>query len=151
MRLELKIPPPVVAFFCVAAMWGLTKLSSEFDFDFSYRKSVALVLLIVGLVIDILALTSFKKNQTTINPMQPEQSSILITSGIYKFSRNPMYLGLLLILTACVMFLGSTPFIMLPIFIFYITRFQILPEEIILQKKFPKSYVLYKSRVRRWI
>ncbi len=152
MNLELKIPPPIVALVCVAGMWGLSSKFPELDFDFFNRRLVATLIMFTGLGIDFLALAKFKQKQTTINPMKPEQSSELVVTGIYKFTRNPMYLGLLFILSACAMFFSNiATIIMLLVFVGYITKFQIIPEERIMQEKFKQSYEEYKLKVRRWI
>lgn len=152
MNLELKIPPPFIALICAVLMWVLGRLFADFDFDFSYRKLISALLLSTGISIDLLALFKFRQKQTTINPMKPDKSTELVITGIYKLSRNPMYLGLVFILCSGVMFLGNAAsLIMLPVFIFYITKFQILPEETIMQEKFPESFSEYKQKVRRWL
>jgi len=84
--------------------------------------------------------------------MRPEKASSLVSSGIYKLTRNPMYLGLLLVLLAWAVFLSNAlPFIFLPAFIIYINQFQIGPEEIALSSAFGQEFEAYKSRVRRWL
>lgn len=84
--------------------------------------------------------------------MKPESSSKIVTSGLYRFSRNPMYVGLLVVLLGYAIWLGGiTPFLMLPLFIFLITTQQIIPEEEILENKFGQEYLDYKMRVRRWL
>ena len=152
MSLELKIPPPVVALCTATVMWAITKLLPISGFDFPGRTLVTILLLMVGLLIDILALIKFRQAQTTINPMQPQQSNQLVTSGVYKISRNPMYLGLLLVLISWGIYLGHFIALLMPVmFVLYITKFQIIPEEKIMQEKFGESFQDYKFVVRRWI
>jgi protein-S-isoprenylcysteine O-methyltransferase Ste14 len=84
--------------------------------------------------------------------MKPQNTTGIVTSGLYKFSRNPMYVGLLIILTGYAIWLGSvTPFLLLPLFYWLITQMQIKPEERILQQKFGQEYLDYKNTVRRWL
>ena len=152
MNLELKIPPPIIALVCAALMWILGRSFTGLDFNFLNRKLVSALLLLVGLSIDIFALFKFRQKQTTINPMKPDMSTELVITGIYKHSRNPMYLGLVFILCSWVMFLGNAAsIILLPAFVLYITKFQISPEEKIMQEKFSESFSEYKQKVRRWI
>ncbi len=152
MNLELRIPPPLVALICAVLIWALNRLFTQFDYDFTGQRSIAIFLLAVGLTIDTLALLKFRQQKTTINPMKPNESTDLVITGVYKFSRNPMYLGLLIILCAWTLYVGNLiSIVVLPIFIFYITKFQVLPEEAIMLKKFDQSYVEYKQKVRRWI
>jgi len=84
--------------------------------------------------------------------MKPEKASSLVTTGIYRFTRNPMYLGLLFVLFAWAVFLASVWALLGPVaFVFYIDRFQIAPEEAILAGMFGAAYTEYKARVRRWL
>jgi protein-S-isoprenylcysteine O-methyltransferase Ste14 len=95
---------------------------------------------------------AFRRAQTTINPLRPANASSLVTSGIYRFSRNPMYLGLLLVLIGWALRLSSLPALAGPlIFLLYIRRFQIAPEEEALAARFGKAYSEYTARVRRWL
>lgn len=99
-----------------------------------------------------LALAVFRQAGTTINPMSPDKSSYLVTSGIYRLSRNPMYVGLLLLLAAWGVYLANVvSFLGLPAFALYMNHFQIVPEEQVLQTKFADEFVAYKQRVRRWL
>ena len=95
---------------------------------------------------------SFKRAQTTINPLRPTNASSLVTSGVYRFTRNPMYLGLLLLLLGWSVYLSSVVALVGPVFlVLYLGRFQIAPEERALTAKFGKDYLDYTSRVRRWL
>jgi len=95
---------------------------------------------------------SFQKAKTTFNPLKPDAASSLVASGIYRVSRNPMYVGFLLVLTGWAMWLSHPlPFLFLPIFVGYMNRFQISPEERVLSAKFGEEYDTYKQSVRRWL
>ena len=108
-------------------------------------------MLLAGLL-DLSSLYLFFKKRTTPNPMKPEFTTGLVTNGLYKISRNPMYLGLLTILIGFAIYLGNlTSFLVLPAFYFVITEMQIKPEERMLEKKFSEEYLAYKNKVRRWL
>jgi len=152
MSLKLKIPPPVIGLVCALIMWLISRVFDSFDFDFPSRKLIALGLFCLALSIDFLALLKFKSLKTTINPIKPEDSSSLVDSGVYKYTRNPMYLGLLIILFSWGLYLGNfISMLLLPIFVWYITVFQIIAEEEILENIFNEKYNQYKQKVRRWI
>ena len=103
-----------------------------------------------GIILNLIADGAFKKAKTTVKPFQ--ESTSLVTTGVFSLSRNPMYLGFVLILIGSGILLGSlTPFIILPIFIVLINRNFISIEEQMLQDKFGKEWSEYKSKVRRWI
>jgi len=151
--IDLKIPPPVVA--CVMA--GLMYLCQDFFASFFIlvledKLIIALVIAALAALIDFLALCSFLKAKTTFNPIQANKVSALVTSGVYRFSRNPMYVGNLLFLSAWWVYLG-TPLnvIFLVAYVFYINKFQIAPEERILTERFSGQYLDFCQRVRRWI
>jgi protein-S-isoprenylcysteine O-methyltransferase Ste14 len=150
--LVLKVPPLAVGVLLAALMWLVSRAMPALSFVFLGRKSLALSFAITGAMIIIVGVASFRRAKTTINPMKPESSSSLVVSGIYKFSRNPMYLGFLLVLVGWAVFLSNAlAFIFLPVFICYMNRFQIEPEEKALAGKFGQEFVDYKSRVRRWL
>jgi protein-S-isoprenylcysteine O-methyltransferase Ste14 len=106
----------------------------------------------VGFITGILGVVTFARAKTTVNPTKPQSSSSLVSWGVYRVTRNPMYLGGLFILTGWAMFL-STPvvFLFLPGYILYINRFQIVPEERVLTSLFGAEFIAYKSRARRWL
>ena len=150
--LELKVPPLAVGALLAALMWLVSRLVPGFNFVFRGREFLALTLAIAGTMIIVLGVASFRRANTTINPMKPESSSSLVISGIYKLSRNPMYLGFLLVLVGWAVFLSNAlAFVFLPAFVFYMNRFQIEPEEKSLAGKFGQEFLDYKSRVRRWL
>jgi len=99
-----------------------------------------------------LGIVSFRQARTTVNPMKPDTTSSLVVSGIYRWTRNPMYLGFLLVLLGWALFLSNAlAFVLLPAVIFYMDRFQIEPEERALHSLFGQQFVIYTSRVRRWL
>lgn len=150
--MELKIPPPILALFLGFLMWSLAKNIDLGFFTFELQGIMALILLVTGIAIDIAAIIPFRIAKTTVNPMKPSKASQLVNTGIYKFSRNPMYLGSLVLLMALMVWLGNIiNVVFLFLFIWYITRFQIKPEEKVLSTLFGEQYMLYKEQVRRWV
>ena len=149
--LELKIPPPVVALLVAAAMWGLVFVVPPTASP-SFRGALALAIAAVGIAFSISGVTAFAKAKTTKNPMKLQAATSLVVAGVYKFTRNPMYVGLLFLLLAWSVFLWSAWVLLGPfLFIAYISRFQIAPEEKALATLFGGEYETYKARVRRWL
>ena len=150
--LEHKIPPPVVGLSCAALAWAVARYTPGFGFEWTLQPVVVALLVVLGAGVDLWALLAFRSARTTVNPLAPGRSSVVVTSGIYRLSRNPMYLGMALLLMAWCVFLGN-PLALLSVVLFwgYITRFQILPEERALLAKFGAPYARYLSEVRRWI
>lgn len=150
--LELKIPPPLVALSLAAFIWQLSKtlpVSLALPFDTFW---LAIAVAGAGIGCDMAALVAFFRARTTINPLSPGNTRALVVSGIYRYSRNPMYLGLACLLTAWTFYLGQ--WLLLPlvaVFVLYINRFQIQPEERILTALFGDEYRDWLRRVPRWI
>lgn len=150
--LDLRIPPPVVALLAAGAMWGTARLAPLIDLPQSVRIGAAIVCTLAGVGIDIAGIVSFRLAKTTANPMKPAKTSALVRSGIYGLTRNPMYLGSVLILVAWAVYLSSAWALLGPVaFVLYMNRFQIAPEERALASKFGAPYADYRSRVRRWL
>lgn len=148
--LELKVPPPAVALTFALLMWLISWAVPQLGFDFPGHIVVAVAFALAGTIIAVLGVASFRRAKTTINPMKPESSTSLVVSGIYKFTRNPMYLGLLLVLAGWAVFLSNVlAFLLLPAFVLYMNRFQIEPEERALRARFPEEFAAYERRVRR--
>lgn len=146
------VPPPVVVAIIGVVMWAVGRKLELGKFEAALQAPVAGVLLIVGLSLMIVAVASFIAAKTTVNPLRPSRTSSLVTTGIFRISRNPMYLGDLLVLAALAVWLGNVVnVVLLVFFIWYINRFQIIPEERALTNLFGESYVAYFSRVRRWL
>jgi protein-S-isoprenylcysteine O-methyltransferase Ste14 len=150
--LELKIPPPIVALCVALLMWLTTRVIAPFDVPHGLRLSAALALGCVGVVLDLAGLFLFVQAKTAINPLNPGSATSLVSTGIYRATRNPMYLGLLLILLGWATFLANgLAYLIAPLFVLYINRFQIDPEERVLLQKFGPSFSAYKTKVRRWL
>lgn len=150
--LELRIPPPLVALIIAILMWLSTLLVAPLAVPTSVRLIVAGVLAIAGVGCGIAGVRAFRRARTTINPTTPNAASALVIGGIYRLTRNPMYLGVLTVLLAWAAFLANGVALLLALsFVFYINRFQIAPEERALSSLFPQDYASYKNRVRRWI
>lgn len=151
--LELKIPPPLVAVVVAGAMYAAATLHAPaWALPLSVRVVVALGLAGVGVAFDLAGMLSFRKAKTTINPLTPQRSSAVVTHGVYRFTRNPMYVGLVLILLGLAVYLASPWALLGPLaFGAFITRFQIQPEERALTARFGTAYTDYCARVRRWL
>ena len=152
--LELKIPPVAVVLVVAVLMGLITRLLPEFHLDLP-RDTVRLIAVVIatgGVLFAAAGVWSFRKAQTTVNPTRPDASSSVVTTGVYRVSRNPMYVGILLVLTAWALFLSNAlALVGLPLFILYMNRFQIGPEERTLSAKFGEAYQTYRERVRRWL
>ena len=152
MNLELKVIPPVQAVISATCMYGLAYLLPNFIFQWSMSWLLITLLLLVATTVGILALHDFRKHKTTFHPHTPEKTSTVVNTGVYAYSRNPMYIAILLLLTAFAIYLQNySCFAIIPLFIGYITRFQIIPEERILNRLFPDDFKSYCQKVRRWI
>lgn len=150
--MHLKIPPPIIFASALALLYLGSWLLPQASVTLLGGTWVALVLALVGLALGGQAVFAFVRAKTTVHPLRPEEASTLVTGGFYRFSRNPMYLGLAFLLMAFAVFWGTlTAVVILPAFIWYITEFQIKPEEERLAEKFEDAYVDYLNRVRRWI
>lgn len=149
-RLDLKIPPLLVGVVAAMGMWLVSYTLPAFAYP--PLRIVAVGIAIAGAVLTGSAMLSFWIAQTTANPLKPSSASFLVTSGVYRFTRNPMYLGLLLLLTGWALYVANVlAFVFLPAFILYMNLFQIKPEERALTARFGKQYLEYASRVHRWI
>ena len=150
--MRLIVPPPLQAGVCAGGMWLVAKYVPEFAVDFQWSTYFTAFLVFIGVCIDFAALAVFFRSKTTVSPIAPQKTSRLVVSGVYKFSRNPMYLGLAFILSGFGFWLENlATFLFIPVFIWYVTRYQIIPEEEILLEKFGLEYADYVSKVRRWI
>lgn len=149
--MELKLPPAVI-FILFGFIMNFLGMFLPFGFfDFFGRDILVKVLTYLAVFVVIVALVQFYRNKTTVDPVHPTKTSNLVTNGVYKFTRNPMYLSMMLLLLAFGVYLGNA-FNTLTVagFVGYMNRFQILPEERILGKKFGKEYNQYLSKTRRW-
>ncbi|MFC3199576.1 methyltransferase family protein [Parapedobacter deserti] len=152
--MDAKIPPDIILLSCGTLMWLLARYLPGFGFEIGYHAVLALIIFLSGLVIIFSAKATLYKHGTTERPGRrslPEVST-LVTTGIYGFSRNPVYLGMAVLLIGwTVMLTNWTAIIGVAVFAGVITGFQIIPEEKTLEYVFGDEYRRYKSRVRRWI
>ena len=146
----LKIPPPLLVLILVVSNYFSSK---KIDLILLPNQDItSIIIFLIGMLILINPIFKFIKSKTTIDPIKFKKVNKLITSGIYRYSRNPMYLGLLILVTSTSIFYLNIFSITTPVFFYYwINRFQIKREEIFLTKKFGKEYLLYKTKTRRWI
>ncbi len=150
--MRLVIPPPVQLLICVALMWVAARAAPYLSVDAAFLKAVGVTLIAGGILLEVAAVIVFIRNRTTPNPLKPENARVLITDGLYRISRNPMYLGIAIVLTGWFLWLGNLlSFPVIPLFLWYNTQFQIKPEEEALEEKFGDDYRTYKNDVRRWV
>lgn len=150
--LKLKIPPPVYLLAFAGLMWAIhTGLPLLHLIPAPWNK-LGLGLIAVAVIVDFWSLGLFFRAHTTFNPLHPERTQALVTTGTYRYTRNPMYVGMLIILSGWGFWLGSvSPLLLLPVFVWVLTVQQIVPEEIMLEQKFGDAYLGYKARVVRWL
>ncbi len=150
--LENKVPPPLVALVFGGLMGGASLGLPGLELAWSTRLLLALPLIGAGLLFVLAGGISFRLARTTVNPLKPEAASALVTSGIYRYTRNPMYVGFALWLLAWGLYLAS-PLVLLGVlgFVLYMNRLQIAPEERALGRLFGADFTDYRQRVRRWL
>jgi protein-S-isoprenylcysteine O-methyltransferase Ste14 len=150
--LNLKIPPPAIMVLCGAFAWLLARSAPGFTFILPARITIAVILALAGISLALSGVLAFRKVQTTLNPHTPEKSSSIVQSGPYAFTRNPMYLGLVLVLLGfCTYLANPLSLLAVVVFVAYTMRFQIIPEEQVLLERFGEYYEQYVQSVRRWI
>jgi protein-S-isoprenylcysteine O-methyltransferase Ste14 len=150
--LELRIPPVALVLLFVVTMWLLSGSVQSLALALPWRAPVAFMLWSAGFAIALAGLFEFRRAKTTVNPLTPEAATAIVTSGIYRWSRNPMYVGLLLALIGWGVWLSHLlAFALLPFFILYMNRFQIEPEERALSAKVGGLFRDYQRSVRRWL
>nr|WP_067296142.1 isoprenylcysteine carboxylmethyltransferase family protein [Marinobacterium profundum] len=151
-NLELKIPPVALVLICAVLMWLVSVFLPQHGLPDTIARVVALVFVAASTMIGVLGVGAFIKAKTTVDPLLRHKTSSLVTSGVYGFSRNPMYLGMLGLLVGFGLFLGSLYSLSLCVgFVLYLNRFQIEPEERMLAAQFPAEFARYQAEVRRWI
>lgn len=150
-KLELKVPPLLLVCICLILMWWLGGGVTHSAIPMIARIFILFSISVLAIVVCLLGVWEFKLKKTTINLISPKSSHHLVQTGIYKYSRNPMYLSFVLFLTAFAVFLSSVYATVVPIFIGYITMFQIKPEEAVLRQLFGNDYREYAEKARRWL
>lgn len=150
--LELKIPPVVLVVLFALAMWLVALWLPSVALPAVWGQVSAVVLAAAGIAVALAGVLAFRQANTTVDPRVPQQTSSLVIRGIYRYSRNPMYLGFLLLLAALACYLMSAAaMVLLPLFVMYMNRWQISPEERYLLQKFGAEYQAYTKQVRRWL
>jgi protein-S-isoprenylcysteine O-methyltransferase Ste14 len=150
--LESRIPPVALTVIAASLMWFASLTVPAFDFSLPANVGCSAGFVLAGALTCLAGVCSFRRAKTTVNPMKLDSSSVLVASGIYKYSRNPMYLGFVLILFGWALFLSNAlALLLLPAFVLYMSRFQIWPEERALLSLFGKDYKQYHAKVRRWL
>lgn len=151
-RFELKIPPPVQWLVMAALAILLARMFPGLGFPFAGHRVLAVVLALAGVCSGIAGMAEFRRARTTIDPHRPGDASALVHAGIYRYTRNPMYLGLLLVLLGLAAWLAHVlALLCAAAFVAGVTSFQIKPEERILRQRFGAPYEDYLRRVRRWL
>lgn len=147
---KLKIPPPILVIILITSIYFS---SDKLDLiSVPYRTLFSIVILSIGILVIINPVVKFIKSKTTVNPVEFKNVEKLVTSGIYKYSRNPMYLGMIMIIISTTVYYLNFYSLLTPfIFYFWINRFQIKREEVFLEEKFGQEYLSYKTKTRRWI
>ena len=150
MFLNTKIPPPIIAILFAVMIFYF---SDNFAYiDLPFKIYISIFFIVLGFIVTFSSARNFKKKDTTVNPMKPNETSKLVTDGFFKITRNPMYLGMLLFLLGLSIYNGLiVGLIFLPLFVGYITFFQIIPEESAMIEIFGEDYKAYMKKVRRWI
>ena len=150
--LEKRIPPLLLVLTFGAVMWGVAALTPPLGADEAFFDIIAGAIFILGTLFPVAGVVAFRRASTTVDPRTPEASSALVISGIYRYTRNPMYVGFALWLLAWSVFLGSAWALLGVVgFVWYMNRYQITPEEKALRELFGDAFRDYERRVRRWL
>ena len=150
--MKLVIPPPLQGLIVAAVMWAVHSWAPGFAVDVPGRKAAAISVGAIGVAMEIAAIITFFRARTTVNPLKPANASRIVSTGLFRLSRNPMYLALLLVLIGWGLWLGNLlGAVLIALWVLYITEFQIKPEEQALREKFGAEYEDYCRRTRRWI
>ena len=148
----LRILPGIQVLFFSSAMLVISRYAIKASFSFTGINEFALICLTGGVVMIGSGIVIFRKAETTVAPLHPDKATSLVTRGIYQYTRNPMYFGLLLILFSFGLYLQNlASMFALPIYVWFISKYQIIQEEEALYKVFGDDYQNYQDRVRRWI
>lgn len=150
--LELKVPPPLVLIVAALLMFAAATLTPSLTFSLPGNSVWAALIAVLGIAVVGAGVVAFRRAKTTVNPMRVHETSSLVTNGVFRISRNPMYVGMLLLLVAWAVHLANAAAILgLPLFVLYIARFQIAPEERSLQALFGEAFVAYTKATRPWL
>jgi protein-S-isoprenylcysteine O-methyltransferase Ste14 len=150
--LETRIPPPLVMLWCAGIGWLASRLWPGAVLPVPMPALLATGVVAFGVLLNLMPKLAFRRAGTTVNPLRPSATSTLVTHGVYRYTRNPMYLGQAMVLAAAMLLLQNpVALLAVPLFVLYINRWQIIPEERVLSARFPEAYPLFRQRVRRWL
>lgn len=150
--LELKVPPVVVVAIAAGLMWIIAFMLPAMTLALPGRIPAAALAVVIGVAVSLAGVAEFRRARTTVNPLNPASASSLVDGGVYRVTRNPMYLGFALALLGWGVFLSNpVAFAILFAFVGYMNRFQIVPEEKALESLFGDAFKAYRSKVRRWL
>ena len=150
--LELKIPPLAVAALAAGIIFGIDRLLPQARYAVPFGDVAAVIVALAGMAVGGLGILAFRRARTTVNPLKPGDASSLVSGGIYRITRNPMYLGVLLLLLGWSLYLANAVAWLGAVgFVLYMNRFQIGPEERMMGQLFGEDFRAYRSRIRRWI
>ncbi len=151
-KLELKVPPLLLTVVSAVLMWVLATTTPFLSVAIPGSSALAVLLAVAGGLVIGAGLAAFRRVKTTVDPLHPDRTSSLVVDGIYRYTRNPMYLGFALLLLAWSLYLTNLATLaLLVLFVAYMNRFQIEPEERALRAAFGKEYAAYRTSVRRWL
>ncbi|MDV6250841.1 isoprenylcysteine carboxylmethyltransferase family protein [Vibrio sp. EA2] len=151
-KLELRVPPVAVFLLVILLMYWLKGLTPDFMITVPFVEFVVAILTLLSGVIGIAGVYEFRKEKTTVNPVKPEAATSVVSTGVFAYTRNPMYVALLLLIIALGLWWQHLSVILCgALFISYMNRYQIKPEEHVLERLFGEDYLKYKNRVRRWL
>lgn len=148
------IPPPLACVICGALMWLAARVWPSVDFEFPYNTLAFWIVLLAGLALLMAGVARILKHNTVIHPDRHAlpKASALVTTGVFRYTRNPIYLGMAVMLMGWTIYLENwLSAVGVAIFVLFITLYQIEPEEEALEKIFGPEYAQYKKKVRRWL
>ncbi|WP_210560829.1 methyltransferase family protein [Psychrosphaera aestuarii] len=152
MKLEQKIPPLVLLAICALCMFLTNHVFADLNLTYSFNLIGLLLFGLIGISFALAGVVAFKIHKTTVNPVNTKNVSTLVNSGIYKHTRNPMYVGMLSVLIGYLIYLANPlNFVFTAFFVLYLNKYQIIPEEQFLEKLFGSDFITYKKTVRRWL
>ncbi|MBR9868722.1 MAG: isoprenylcysteine carboxylmethyltransferase family protein [Oceanospirillales bacterium] len=150
--LELRIPPLALTGILALLMWGAATLMPLLHVSMAGASVLGSVIVAIGGLLAALGVFEFRKARTTVDPRIPHKSETLVVSGVYRISRNPMYVGFLVVLAGWALYLSNlAALVFLPLFVVYMNRYQIEPEERYMRERFGDDFDRYVGQVRRWI
>ena len=150
--LKLRVPPVAVVLIAAGLAWLLDRAAPPLRLAFPGSVAIASALAIAGALVAAAGVVQFRRARTTVNPMTPDAATSLVADGVYRRTRNPMYLGFLIALAGWVVYLANmASALVLPLFVLYMNRFQIAPEEHALAARFGRQFEDYRRAVRRWL